>query len=76
MSPVNLLDHFPAVIYSKVVSVSQFVCLLMFNLRVGWEITVGIATGYALDGPGIEFWWGMIFCTRPAIQLIPGDSPW
>jgi len=25
---------------------------------VGWVSVVGIATPYALDGPGIEFWWG------------------
>ena len=31
--------------------------------------SVGIATGYGLDGPGIEFWWGEIFRTCP-------DRPW
>ena len=30
---------------------------------------VGIATGYGLDGPGIECRWGDIFHTRP-------DRPW
>jgi hypothetical protein len=30
---------------------------------------VGIATGYGLDGPGIESPWGEIFCTCP-------DRPW
>jgi len=28
---------------------------------VGWDRSVGIATGYGLDGPGIEFWWGRDF---------------
>jgi hypothetical protein len=31
--------------------------------------SVGIATGYGLDGPGIEFRWGKIFRTCP-------DRPW
>jgi len=31
--------------------------------------SVGIATGYWLDGPGIEFQWGKIFRTCP-------DRPW
>jgi hypothetical protein len=31
--------------------------------------SVGIATGYGLDGPGIEFRWGEIFRTCP-------DRPW
>ena len=31
--------------------------------------SVGIATDYGLDGPGIESWWGEIFCpTRPALR--------
>jgi len=30
---------------------------------------VGIATGYGLDGPGIESRWAEIFCTCP-------DRPW
>jgi hypothetical protein len=35
-------------------------------VRVG---SVGIATGYGLDGPGIESRWGEIFRTCP-------DRPW
>ena len=35
----------------------------------GPGIVVGIATGYALDGPGIESRWGEIFRTCP-------DRPW
>jgi len=31
--------------------------------------SVGIATGYGLDGPGIKSLWGEIFCTCP-------DLPW
>ena len=36
---------------------------------VGRGSSVGIATGYGLDGPGIESRWGEIFRTCP-------DWPW
>jgi len=45
--------------------------------------SVGIVTGYGLDGPGIVSWWGRGFphpfgpalgLTRPPIQWIPGLS--
>jgi hypothetical protein len=38
---------------------------------VGRDSSVGIATGYGLDGPGIEFWWGFkVFphMSRPALR--------
>jgi len=28
---------------------------------MGRDSSVGIATGYRLDGPGIEYWWGARF---------------
>ena len=34
------------------------------NISKGQDIAVGIATGYNLDGPGIQLWWGEIFCAR------------
>jgi len=36
---------------------------------VGRVSTVGIETRYGLDGPGIEYRWGEIFCDLP-------DRPW
>jgi hypothetical protein len=39
------------------------------NFSSGPGSSVGIATGYGLDGPGIEFRWGEIFRTCP-------DRPW
>ena len=38
-------------------------------LNVGWDSSVGITTGYELDGPRIESWWMRIFRTR-------SDRPW
>jgi hypothetical protein len=35
----------------------------------GQDSSVGIATGYGLDGPGIESRWGEIFRTRPRPAL-------
>ena len=36
---------------------------------MGWDSSVGIATGYGLDGPGIESLWGRDFphLSRPAL---------
>jgi hypothetical protein len=38
---------------------------------VGLDSSVGIATRYGLDGPGIESRWGQIFRTRPDRPLGP-----
>ena len=35
--------------------------------------SVGIATGYGLDGPGIESWWGARFSAP--VQTSPGAHP-
>jgi hypothetical protein len=47
----------------------------------GGNSAVGIATGYGLDGPGIESWWGRDFShpsrpargpNQPPIHWVPG----
>jgi hypothetical protein len=49
----------------------------------GRDSSVGIATGYELDGPGIESWWGRDFShtsrptlrpIQPSVQWVPGLS--
>jgi hypothetical protein len=39
----------------------------------GRDSSVGIATGYGLDGPGIESWWGARFFAH--VQTGPGGPP-
>jgi hypothetical protein len=55
----------------------------VFNSSCGPGSSVGIATGYGLDGPGIESRWGRDFShtprpalglTQPAVQWVPGLS--
>jgi len=52
-------------------------------LQMGRDNSVGIATGYGLDGPGIESRWRRDFPhlsrpvlgpTQPPVQLVPGLS--
>jgi hypothetical protein len=40
-----------------------------YNIYCEPDSVVGIATGYGLDGLGIEYWWGRDFphLSRPAL---------
>jgi hypothetical protein len=59
--------------------------IIMLSLGcVGWDSAVGIATGYGMDGPGIESRWGRDFPhpsrpslgpTQPTIQGVLGLLP-
>ena len=56
--------------FDCVTAVSVITMLLSTTVTmVGRGSSVGIATGYGLDGPGIESRWGEIFRTCP-------DRPW
>jgi len=55
----------------------------VYSVICGPGSSVGIATGYGLDGPGIESWWGWDFPhlskpglgpTQTPVQLVPGIS--
>jgi hypothetical protein len=40
---------------------------------MGWDISVGIATRYGLDGPGIQYRWGAKFSAT--VQNAPETHP-
>jgi hypothetical protein len=58
--------------------------LVSLSINVGRDSSVGIATCYGLDGPGIESRWGRDFPHRPSpalgstqfpLQWVPGLFP-
>jgi len=46
---------------------------MIITFACGLGSVVGIATGYGLDGPGIESWWGGRFSAP--VQTGPGVHP-
>jgi hypothetical protein len=60
----------PVVAVCQLLMENKFKILAYQNREVGRDSSVGIASGYGLDGPGIESGWGGVnFRTRP-------DRPW
>ena len=58
--------------------------LYFLTPNVSWDSSVGIATGYSLDGPGIETRWGRDFTLssrptlgplRPSVHWVTGFFP-
>jgi hypothetical protein len=48
---------------------------IYFLIRVGWDSSVGIATGYGLDGPRIESLWRRDFSQLSRAALGPIQPP-
>ena len=79
--PLNILTfQFSILIYSPSVQCKKRKPVWISN---GCDSSVGIATCYGLDGPGIEFRWGKVFLhlsrsvlgpTQPPIRWVLGHS--
>jgi hypothetical protein len=54
------------------------IILIMFYSQRGADSSVGTATDYELDGPGIESWWGRDFShtSRQALGPTPPPVHW
>ena len=76
--------HFPSPPLETALSISKFVTYLQDAYDPWWPgSSVGIVTGYGLDGPGIESRWGRDFphlsrptlgSTQPSVEWVPGLS--
>ena len=62
---------------------STYLNNIITSTTVGRDSSVGIATRYGLDGPGLESWWARNFPhpfrpalgpTQPPVQWVPGLS--
>jgi hypothetical protein len=48
---------------------TSIIKFITFVLSVGWVSSVGIATGYGVDGSGFESWWGRDFPHLSGLSL-------
>jgi hypothetical protein len=67
--PIKMFNCFLSLFVTVQFLMSRIYKLLCILIICGPGSSVGIATGYGLDGPGIEFGGGEIFLTGP-------DRPW
>ena len=67
--------HYSHVCVSNVITTNMKTLniTLLLNYNVGRDISVGIATRYGLDGPGIESRWGVRFSAP--VQSGPDANP-
>ena len=57
---------------------NHVVCMCLYPLcfkNYGPGSVVGIATGYGIDGSGIESWWGRDFLHLSRLALGPTQPP-
>jgi hypothetical protein len=82
-SVVNALFRLRSLFLSLFICCFLLYFFLPFFLSRGRDSSVGTATGYGLDGPGIESRWGRDFShtsrpalwlTQPPVQWVPGLS--
>jgi len=58
--------------FKEIINISLHCIYNYYHMSCGPGSSVGIATGYGLDGPGIESRWGRDF---PPVQTSPGTHP-
>jgi len=70
-------------IFTSIPTKQKYNIITNYTSQCGSGSVVGIATGYGLDGPGIESRWGRDFphlsrpalgLTQPPVQWVPGLS--